>query len=119
MNLLGLVPLKWRFQTRLAVRHQMTRGGQTVLTIGAVAAGVIIIVFLTALFFGIRRRLTTTLTESIPHVTIRVRELEPVPLSEIQDQQSMSSSRGEKQAPQLVIVQPGNVTAGQAVRVRG
>jgi lipoprotein-releasing system permease protein len=102
MNLLGFVPLKWRFQTRLAVRHLMTGGGQTVLTIGAVAAGVIIIVFLTALFFGIRRRLTTTLTESIPHVTIRVRELEPVPLSEIQDlEQSMSSSRVEKQAPQL------------------
>ena len=102
MNLLGFVPLKWRFQSRLALRHLMTGGGQTVLTIGAVAAGVIIIVFLTALFFGIRRRLTTTLTESIPHVTIRVRELEPVPLAEIQDlSQAMSSSRVEKQAQQL------------------
>jgi hypothetical protein len=36
MNLLGFVPLKWRFQTRLAVRHLMTGGGRAVLTIGAV-----------------------------------------------------------------------------------
>jgi len=102
MSLWGLVPLKWRFEAQLALRHLMTGGGQTLLTIGAVAAGVIVIVFLTALIFGIRQRLTTTLTESIPHVTVRVRALEPVPLSEIQDLSNrMSSSRIEKQAPQL------------------
>jgi lipoprotein-releasing system permease protein len=101
----SLVPLKWRFEVKLALRHLTTGGGQTLLTVGAVAAGVIVIIFLTALIFGIRARLTTMLTESISHVTLRVRDLEPVPLSEIQNlENSMSSSRIEKQAPQLKFI---------------
>ena len=102
MSLLSLVPLKWRFETRLALRHLTTGGGQTLLTMGAVAAGVIVIIFLTALIFGLQARLTRTLTDALPHVTVRVKELEPTPLSEVQDlQDRMSSSRIEKQAPQL------------------
>ena len=105
MRGLSLVPAKWRFETTLALRHLITGGGQTLLTIGAVAAGVIVIIFLTALIFGIRLKLTNMLTESIPHVTVRVRETEPVPLSELQDLGSaMSSSRIEKQAPQLKFI---------------
>jgi lipoprotein-releasing system permease protein len=105
MRVLSLVPPKWRFETTLALRHLITGGGQTVLTMGAVAAGVIVIIFLTALIFGIRLKLTNMLTESIPHVTVRVRETEPVPLSELQDLESaMSSSRIEKQAPQLKFI---------------
>ena len=105
MKVLSLVPPKWRFETTLALRHLITGGGQTLLTIGAVAAGVIVIIFLTALIFGIRLKLTNMLTESIPHVTVRVRETEPVPLSELQDLGSaMSSSRIEKQAPQLKFI---------------
>jgi len=101
----SLVPLKWRFEVKLALRHLTTGGGQTLLTVGAVAAGVIVIIFLTALIFGIRARLTTMLTESIPHVTLRVRDLEPVPLSEIQNlENAMSSTRIEKQAPQLKFI---------------
>jgi lipoprotein-releasing system permease protein len=105
MSALSLVPAKWRFETQLAVRHLATGGGQTLLTVGAVAAGVIVIIFLTALIFGMRAKLTKMLTESIPHVTVKVRDLEPVPLSEIQDLgAAMSSSRVEKQAPQLKFI---------------
>ena len=105
MNALALVPVKWRFEVKLAVRHLLTGGGQTLLTIGAVAAGVIVIIFLTALIFGLRARLTRTLTESIPHVTVTVREPEPVPLSALEDLNSpLSSSRIEKQAPQLKFI---------------
>jgi len=105
MRGLSLVPAKWRFETTLALRHLLTGRGQTVLTIGAVAAGVIVIIFLTALIFGVRLKLTNMLTESIPHVTVKVRETEPVPLSELQDLESaMSSSRIEKQAPQLKFI---------------
>jgi len=101
MSLFRWVPLDWRFEVRLAVRHLTTGGGQTVLTMGAVAAGVIVIIFLTALIFGLRAKLTNMLTESIPHVTVKVRDLEPVPLSETNDlSTAMSSSRIEKQAPQ-------------------
>lgn len=99
---LSWIPLKWRFEAQLALRYLLTGGGQTLLTIGSVAAGVIVIVFLTSMIFGIRAKLTDMLTESIPHVTVKVRDLEPVPLSEIQDLESaMSSSRIEKKAPQL------------------
>jgi lipoprotein-releasing system permease protein len=105
MKARSIVPLKWRFETQLAVRHLVTGGGQTWLTMGAVAAGVIVIIFLTALIFGMRAKLTKMLTESIPHVTVKVRDVEPVPLSEIQDLgAAMSSSRVEKQAPQLKFI---------------
>jgi len=105
MSALSFVPPRWRFETQLAVRHLATGGGQTLLTVGAVAAGVIVIIFLTALIFGMRAKLTKMLTESIPHVTVKVRDVEPVPLSEIQDLGSaMSSSRVEKQAPQLKFI---------------
>jgi lipoprotein-releasing system permease protein len=105
MNSLSWVPVKWRFEANLAVRHLVTGRGQTLLTLGAVAAGVIVIIFLTALIFGLRARLTRTLTESIPHVTVRVRDREPVPLSQLEDLNSpLSSSRIEKQAPQLKFI---------------
>jgi lipoprotein-releasing system permease protein len=105
MSSLSWVPLKWRFESRLALRYLLTGGGQTLLTIGSVAAGVIVIVFLTSLIFGIRGRLTKLLTETIPHVTVRVRDLEPIPLSELQDLElGMSSTRVERKAPQLKFI---------------
>ena len=103
--LLALVPARWRFEAKLALRHLLTGGMQTLLTVGAVAAGVIVIVFLTALIFGLQARWTVLLTESIPHVTIRVRDREPVPLSALEDLNSpLSSTRIEKQAPQLKFI---------------
>jgi len=105
MNALAWLPRKWRFEATLALRHLLTGGGQTLLTVGAVAAGVIVIVFLTSLIFGLQARLTRMLTDQIPHVTIRVRDREPVPLSMIEDLNSpLSSSRIEKQAPQLKFI---------------
>src|ERR1700678_1766651 len=99
MSARSLVPLKWRFEAQLAVRHLVTGGGQTVLTVGAVAVGVIVIIFLTALIFGMRKKLTVLLTESIPHVIITVEELQPIPLSELSELGSaMSSTRIERQA---------------------
>jgi lipoprotein-releasing system permease protein len=86
----------------LAIRHLMRGGGQTLLTVGAVAAGVVVIIFLTALIFGLQRRLTVTLTETLPHVTVRVAEPKPVPLAELTQLESgMSSSRIEQQRPQM------------------
>ena len=98
---MSIVPLKWRFEARLALRHLTTGGGQTLLTVGAVAAGVIVIIFLTALIFGLQGRMTQTLTDALPHVTVRVKDLEPTPLSEeLYLEDRMSSSRIERQAPQ-------------------
>ncbi|MEO6909867.1 MAG: ABC transporter permease, partial [Edaphobacter sp.] len=102
MTWLTLVPRKMRFEAMLATRHLRMGGGQTLLTVGAVATGVIVIIFITSLIFGLQKRLTVTLTESLAHVTVRVREPKPSPLSEITGLQSkMSSTQIEQQAPQL------------------
>lgn len=98
---LALVPKAVRFEVRLAARHLRSGGGQTLLTISAVASGVIIVIFITALIFGLRQKLTTLLTEAIPHITIQVEEMKPTPLAYIPGTSSgTSSSRVEQQAPQ-------------------
>ena len=63
---LSLLPRSVRFESQLAVRHLRAGGRQTLLTISAVAAGVIIVVFVTALIFGLQRRWTNILTDALP-----------------------------------------------------
>lgn len=107
MNLLlqTLVPRKLRFETQLALRHLSAGGGQTVLTVSAVGAGVIIVIFITSLIFGLQAQLTELLTDAIPHVTITVEEPEPVGLSRVLGAEAdVSSSRIEQQAPQLKFI---------------
>ena len=97
----ALVPKALRFECRLAMRHLRSGGGQTLLTVSAVAAGVIIVIFVTALIFGLRQKLTTLLIEAIPHITIQVEEVKPTPLADIPGAPwGTSSSRVEQQAPQ-------------------
>jgi lipoprotein-releasing system permease protein len=98
---LSLLPRRWRFEIQLAIRHLRSGGKQTVLTISAVAAGVIIVVFVTALIFGLQRRWTTILTDALPHVTIRVVDPTPTPLATVPGALSGAvSSRIEQSAPQ-------------------
>jgi len=80
---LSLLPRGLRFESQLAVRHLRSGGRQTLLTISAVAAGVIIVVFVTALIFGLQRRWTNILTDALPHVTIRVVDPKPMPLATV------------------------------------
>ena len=97
----AIVPKPLRFELRLATRHLRAGGGQTLLIISAVAAGVSVVIFITALIFGLRQKLTTLLIEAIPHITIRVQEVKPTPLADIPGLPSgASSSRIEQQAPQ-------------------
>jgi lipoprotein-releasing system permease protein len=98
---LSLLPRGWRFESQLAVRHLRSGGKQTLLTISAVAAGVIIVVFVTALIFGLQRRWTNILTDALPHVTIRVVDPKPTPLGTGPGAPSGTvSSRIEQRAPQ-------------------
>jgi lipoprotein-releasing system permease protein len=85
----------------VALRHLRSGGGQTWLTISAVAAAVIIVIFVTALIFGLQRMLSDLLTEAIPHVTVRVADPKPTPLAEVPGGPSGPiSSRLEQLAPQ-------------------
>jgi lipoprotein-releasing system permease protein len=80
---LSLLPRSLRFEIQLTVRHLRSGGKQTLLTISAVAAGVIIVVFVTALIFGLQRRWTNILIDALPHVTIRVVDPKPTPLATV------------------------------------
>ncbi len=97
----ALVPKKFRFEFQLALRHLLSGGWQTVLTISAVAAGVIIVIFITSLIFGLIGSISTLLTESIPHITIRVDDSNPKTLT---DNKNPTSSRIEDQASQLKFI---------------
>jgi lipoprotein-releasing system permease protein len=91
----------WRFERQVAIRHLRSGGGQTWLTVSAVAAGVIIVIFITGLIFGLRRDMARVLTEFIAHVTVQVAEVKPVPLERVPGAvPEPSSSRLEQQAPQ-------------------
>jgi lipoprotein-releasing system permease protein len=60
-------------------------------------------IFITALIFGLRQKLTTLLIESIPHITLQVAEMTPMPLADLPGTPApigASSSRIEQQAPQ-------------------
>src|SRR5438132_12782890 len=76
-----------RFEATVAYRHLRSGGGQTLLTVSAVAVGVMAIVFITALIFGARELTATLLTDLLPHVTVTPLEPEPVPLKAIASRQ--------------------------------
>ena len=99
-----LVPRRLRFETQMALRHLTYGGGQTLLTVSAVAAGVIIVIFITSLIFGLQDQLTELLTDAIPHITITVEEPVPKGLGTTGDATGPTSSRIEQQAPQLKFI---------------
>ena len=68
------------FERTLALRHLRFGGGQTLLTISAVASGVLVMVFISSLVFGIRTHAADLLTDALPHVTITVPDLAPAGL---------------------------------------
>jgi lipoprotein-releasing system permease protein len=99
--LLTVVPSTLRFESQLAVRHLRSGGGQTLLTLSAVATSVIIVVFVTSLLLEMQRHWTALLTEAIPHVTIRIAEPKPIPLDDLPGEaEGAISSRIEQRAPQ-------------------
>jgi lipoprotein-releasing system permease protein len=98
----SLIP-KWiRFEFQVALRHLISGGWQTLLTVGSVAAGVIIVIFVTGLIFGMQKSITSVLTSSIAHVTITAPDPKPIPLDQIIDagNSELTSTKSEQQAPQ-------------------
>jgi lipoprotein-releasing system permease protein len=69
-----------RFEATLAFRHLRSGGSQTALTVSAVAAGVIVVVFITSLIFGVQLRIRELITDLMPHVTVTPLEPKPTPL---------------------------------------
>lgn len=91
----------FRFETMLALRHLRSGGGQTALTISAVGTGVLVIVFISALVFGVRAHVSEVLTDILPHVIVKLPEMEPSPLTAIPGvKPGLKVSRIERQTQQ-------------------
>src|SRR4051812_15218910 len=89
-----------RFEATVAYRHLRSGGGQTLLTVSAVAVGVIAIVFITALIFGARELTANLLTDLLPHITVTPLEPEPAPLEAVESrQQAVGSDRQGPSGP--------------------
>ncbi len=66
-----------RFEVRLALRHLLAGGWQTVLIVAGVAMAVTLVIFISGLIFGLQRRIVTTIIGTIPQVTISPPEPTP------------------------------------------
>lgn len=66
-----------RFELQLAFRHLRAGGWQTVLIVCGVAVAVTLTVFISGLITGLQRRLVSTVTDSIAHVTLSAPERAP------------------------------------------
>ncbi len=99
----AIIPRSRRFEFQVAMRHLLSGGWQTLMTISAVTTGVIIVIFITCLIFGLQDRISTLLTNAIPHITIRVAIPTPKTLED-SDNKSLISSKIEQQAPQLKLI---------------
>ena len=120
-----------RFEATLAFRHLRAGGGQTVLTVSAVAAGVIVILFISSLIFGVQKQITQLLTDILPHITVTVPEPKPIPLSRLEPSGGIISSQVEGQSERLKLIEdwqqalrvirsiPGVVAAAPAVSGQG
>lgn len=73
------------FQWFVAIRYLRDARGQSALMLAAVALGVSVIVFLSALINGLQSSLIDSTLGSQPHITLRVRREEPRPLVEPRD----------------------------------
>ena len=91
----------FRFESTLAIRHLRSGGGQSLLTLFAVAAGVVVIVFISAITFGVRALISSRLTDFVPNVRVELPDVKPPILST--DPQHVSA-KVELQAQQLKFI---------------
>lgn len=127
-----------RFEAFVAARYLRSSPGQTLLTVGAVAIAVTVVVFINSLITGLQERLLHDNIGSLPHVTVRMRPPDPVPLHELESPEpgtvhaarveKLSQKRRDLEDPARVEEQVGQfpgVTAlssavrGEAFLVRG
>lgn len=72
-----------RFELKVAWRHLIMSHGQTELTVGAVAVGVLLVVFLSSLINGLQIGLVDDVVGSIPHVSVEAAVPDAKPLWQV------------------------------------
>jgi len=108
------------FELMLAMRHLRSGGWQTFLTISAVASGVIVVIFISSLIFGVRAHISDLLTDMLPAVTVSPAELKPTPLAQTGVVgYGLSSSKIELQNPQQKNIDDWRGVAAQIERIPG
>ena len=86
------------FEWFVAFRYMRDAKGQTALILAAVAVGVSVIVFLSALIGGLQESLIDKTLGSQPHITVRVPREEPRPL--VEPTPAMAIARQVEESPQ-------------------
>ena len=86
------------FEWFVALRYMRDAKGQTALILAAVAVGVSVIVFLSALIGGLQASLIEKTLGSQPHITLRVPREEPRPL--VESTTTTAISRSVQESPQ-------------------
>jgi lipoprotein-releasing system permease protein len=71
------------FETSLAYRHLKSGGGQTWLTVAAVAIAVTVIIFINTLISGVQARIFDDLLGGLSQVTVKVRDPKPDALAAV------------------------------------
>jgi lipoprotein-releasing system permease protein len=71
------------FEIKMALRHLVSGGGQTLLTVAAVAIAVTLIIFIQTLITGVQKRFFADMIGSLPHVTVKPPDPQPQTLAEI------------------------------------
>jgi lipoprotein-releasing system permease protein len=75
-----------KFELKIAWQHLLSGHGQTELNIGAIAVGVVLVVFLSSLINGLQVGLIDDVVGAIPHVTVEAATPGAKPLWQVMDQ---------------------------------
>lgn len=84
------------FELKVAWRHLIRSHGQTELTVGAVAVGVLLVVFLSSLINGLQVGLVEDVVGSIPHVAVEAASPDAKPLWKVKSDSGHTMSNLEK-----------------------
>lgn len=127
-----------RFEVFVAARYLRSSPGQTLLTVGAVAIAVTVVVFINSLIGGLQVRLLRDNVGALPHVTVRAALPDPVPLQDLPSPQpgtvyasriqKLSETRRDLENPEVLCQQLSHfqgvtfmspAVRGQAFLLRG
>lgn len=85
-----------KFELKVAWRHLLSSHGQTELTVGAVAVGVLLVVFLSSLINGLQVGLIEDVVGSVPQVTISAAPADAKPLWQLRPDGGRIVTKQEK-----------------------
>jgi lipoprotein-releasing system permease protein len=108
-----------RFELKVAWRHLIMSHGQTELTVGAVAVGVLLVVFLSSLINGLQIGLVEDVVGSIPHVSVEAASPDAKPLWQVAGRSSQALTSLEKMTTRSKRIEQWERMRGAITRIPG